>query len=369
MFIPTTSQELAVLGWDALDVILISGDTYIDTPYSGIAIIGHQLLANGYKVGIIAQPSVDSPDDITRLGEPRLFWGVSAGLVDSMVANTTALGKPRQYDDHTPGGLNNRRPDRATIVYSNLIRHYFKGTVPIVLGGIEASLRRVVHYDFWSDSPRRSVLLDAKADYLMYGMADLTVLELAETLKNGGDPRSIRGLCYASSTVPEGYLELPTFEEVKADKTVFTSMFHTFITITILSQHKAWHSDMRTVTSFENPPAPTLCSEEMDAVYSLPFEHAAHPWYAAQGEIRAIETIHFSIPTHRGCYGECNFCAIAVHEGRRLLALRRSSILDEARQMSNRPGFHRDYHGSVRTHSQYVWLRMSCESFAWCLPG
>lgn len=339
MFIPTTPQELADLGWDALDVILVSGDTYIDTPYSGIAIIGHQLLAAGYKVGIIAQPALDSPEDITRLGQPRLFWGVSAGLVDSLVANTTPLGKPRQYDDHTPGGLNNRRPDRATIVYSNLIRRYFKGTVPIVLGGIEASLRRVAHYDYWSDSLRRSVLLDAKADYIMYGMADLTVLELAETLRNGGDPRTIRGLCYTDSSVPEGYLELPSFEEVQADKAVFTSMFHTFYhnNDPISAQGLAQRYADRYV--IQNPPAPTLTTEQMDAVYSLPFEHAAHPYYAAQGEIRALDTIRFSIPTHRGCYGECNFCAIAVHEGRRVSWRSQESILAEAEQMSDRQGF------------------------------
>ena len=339
MFIPTTTQELADLGWDALDVILVNGDTYIDTPYSGIAIIGHQLLAAGYKVGIIAQPAVDSAEDITRLGEPRLFWGISAGLVDSLVANTTALGKPRNYDDQTPGGLNNRRPDRATIVYSNLIRRYFKGTVPIVLGGIEASLRRIVHYDFWSDSLRRSVLLDAKANYLMYGMSDLTVLELAETLKQGGDPRSIRGLCYADSAVPEGYLELPTFEEVQADKTVFTRMFNIFYQNNdpISAQGLAQRYNDRYV--IQNPPPETLTTGQMDAVYALPFEHAVHPYYASQGEVRALETIRFSIPTHRGCYGECNFCAIAVHEGRRVAWRSEESILSEAQQMSQRPGF------------------------------
>ena len=202
MFIPTTSQEAAALGWDPLDVILVSGDTYIDSPYSGAALIGKQLIAAGYRVGIIAQPEVNSATDITRLGEPRLFWGVTGGAVDSMVSNYTALGKPRRSDDYTPGGVNNRRPDRAVIVYANLIRRYFKHTVPIVLGGVEASLRRVVHYDYWTDSLRRSILLDAKADYLLYGMADLSILELAQALRAGVDPTQIRGLCYASATKP-----------------------------------------------------------------------------------------------------------------------------------------------------------------------
>ncbi|HAE86245.1 MAG TPA: YgiQ family radical SAM protein, partial [Anaerolineaceae bacterium] len=164
MFIPTTPQEVAALDWDPLDVILVSGDTYIDSPYSGAALIGKQLMAAGYRVGIIAQPEVNSATDIMRLGEPRLFWGVTGGAVDSMVSNYTALGKPRRSDDYPPGGVNNRRPDRAVIVYANLIRRYFKHTAPIVLGGVEASLRRVVHYDYWSDSLRRSILLDAKAD-------------------------------------------------------------------------------------------------------------------------------------------------------------------------------------------------------------
>lgn len=339
MFIPTTPEELTALNWPSLDVILVSGDTYIDSPYNGIALIGRQLLADGFRVGIVAQPDIHSPQDITRLGEPSLFWGVSAGAVDSLVANTTALGKPRRTDDHTPGGLNDRRPDRACIVYSNLIRHYFKGTVPIVLGGVEASLRRVVHYDFWSNALRRSILLDAKADYLLYGMADLSVLQLARALRDGRDPTNLRGLCYAASSMPEGYLELPSYEEVQTDKGAFTSMFHQFyqnndpITAKGLAQR---YADRYVV---QNPPAAVLTTAEMDAVYGLPFEYDVHPYYAAIGEVRAMDTIRFSIPTHRGCYGECNFCAIAVHEGRRVSWRSQESILAEARSMRQRPGF------------------------------
>jgi uncharacterized radical SAM protein YgiQ len=339
MFIPTTPQEVAALGWEPLDVILVSGDTYIDSPYSGVALIGKQLMAAGYRVGIIAQPDVGSAPDITRLGEPCLFWGVTGGAVDSMVSNYTALGKPRRSDDYTPGGVNNRRPDRAVIVYANLIRRYFKHTAPIVLGGVEASLRRVAHYDYWSDSLRRSVLLDAKADYLLYGMADLSILELAQALRAGDDPTQMRGLCYASATMPSDYLELPSFEEVSADKDRFIGMFHTFYQNNdpISAQGLAQRYGSRYVV--QNPPAKTLTTQEMDAVYALHFEHAVHPYYAAMGEVRALETIRFSIPTHRGCYGECNFCAIAMHEGRRVSWRSQESILNEARVMKARQGY------------------------------
>ena len=338
MFISTTILELEKLGWSQLDVILISGDTYIDSPYSGAALIGHQLLQAGFKVGIIAQPDINT-NQITRLGEPRLFWGVTAGCMDSMVANTTSMGKPRRTDDHTPGGVNNRRPNRATIVYANLIRRYFKNTVPIVLGGVEASLRRVAHYDFLSNNLRRAVLFDAKADYLLYGMADLSVLALVRALDTGEDPTIIRGLSYISKQAPEKYVELPSFEAVTVDKQAFTEMFHIFyrnndpINAQGLVQK---HGDRYLV---QNPPAPTLTQAELDAVYALHFEHAVHPYYAVQGEVRAMETLRFSIPTHRGCYGECNFCAIAVHEGRTVSWRSLESIIDEAREMTKREGF------------------------------
>jgi len=182
MFIPTTKKELEERGWDRLDVIIVSGDTYIDSSHFGSSVIGHVLMDGGYKVGIIAQPDINSPDDIMRLGEPELFWGVTSGSVDSMISNYTASNKRRNDDDLTPGGKNNKRPDRALIAYTNLIRRNFKNTVPIVLGGIEASLRRTAHYDFWSSRVRRSVLFDAKADILIYGMGEKAVLELAGSI-------------------------------------------------------------------------------------------------------------------------------------------------------------------------------------------
>lgn len=195
MFLPTTLEEVKKLGWDSLDVILISGDTYIDSSYNGTALIGKWLVKNGYRVGVIAQPDINSPDDITRLGEPNIYWAVSAGCVDSMVANYTAIKKKRHKDDFTPGGENNRRPDRASIVYTGLIRRFFKNSkIPIVLGGIEASLRRITHYDYWSNNLRRSLIFDAKADILSYGMGEKSMLELADALKGNREWRNIRGL-------------------------------------------------------------------------------------------------------------------------------------------------------------------------------
>jgi uncharacterized radical SAM protein YgiQ len=216
VFLPATPEELQELGWDRLDVILVTGDSYLDSPFVGVSVIGQSLLKAGYRVGVISQPDVDTAADITRLGEPALFWGVTGGCIDSMVANRTASGKRRREDDFTAGGINNRRPDRAVIVYANLIRRWFKETKPIVLGGIEASLRRIAHYDAWSNRVRRSILIDAKADMLVYGMGEKTVLELAARLKEGLAVSDTRGLCYVSSEQRIGALELPSYEEAAA---------------------------------------------------------------------------------------------------------------------------------------------------------
>jgi uncharacterized radical SAM protein YgiQ len=345
MFLPTTTDEVKTLGWDGLDVILVTGDSYIDSPFIGAAVIGKVLHNAGFHVGIIAQPDPKSDLDIGRLGEPRLFWGVTAGSVDSMVANYTALKKPRRSDDYTPGGLNNRRPDRASIVYANIIRRFSKKLhpglppLPIVLGGIEASLRRVAHYDFWDDAVRRSLLFDAKADYIIYGMAENPILEFAATLRDGTDPRSIRGLCYIAKEPPEDTIELPSYEVVASDKRAFIDMFHLFyrnnapVYARCLSQK---HADRYLV---QNPPAPHQTQAELDAVYSLGYERLQHPYYEAQGRVSALDTIGFSISTHRGCYGECNFCAIAVHEGTTVRWRSPASILAEAKGFTHHPGF------------------------------
>jgi len=331
------------LGWDQMDIILVTGDSYIDSPFIGTAVIGKVLGHAGYRVGVIAQPDIHSDTDISRLGEPRLFWGVTAGSVDSMVANYTALKKKRKSDDYTPGGINNRRPDRATIVYTNLIKRHFKNTRPIVLGGIEASLRRIAHYDFWSERVRSSILFDAKADYLLYGMAEKAVLQLAGALKAGGDVLSIRGLCYiageSESAQKRGYLELPPYEAVEKDNQALTDMFHAFYRNNDPLTAKGLYQKHGTRYLIHNPPAANLTQDEMDAIYALDFERAQHPYYERQGKVRALETIRFSIPGHRGCYGECNFCAIAVHEGRTVQWRSQQSILQEARKLTAHPDF------------------------------
>ncbi len=342
-FLPTTPEEVRRRGWDRLDVILVSGDSYIDSPLIGAAVIGRVLEHAGYRVGIIAQPAIDSPRDITRLGEPRLFWGVTGGSVDSMVANYSAGRRKRRQDDYTPGGLNNRRPDRAVIAYCNLIRRYFKETVPLLLGGIEASLRRVPHYDYWSDNVRRSILFDAKADYLLYGMAEGSVLAFARTLEdNSGDPASLRGLCCVRKTLPEfalAYRELPPYEEVAADKQSFTRMFHIFYRNNDPVSAAGLYQKHGERYLIHNPPAAYASQAELDEVYALPYQRAQHPYYESQGAVKALETIRFSINSHHGCYGECNFCAIAAHEGRTVRWRSPQSILAEARLLTELPGF------------------------------
>ncbi len=338
-FLPTTLAEMHARGWDELDVIIVSGDSYIDSPFIGAAVIGRVLEHAGFRVGIIAQPDANSNADITRLGEPVLFWGVTGGSVDSMVTNYTANKYKRRTDDYTPGGENNRRPDRAVMAYTNLIRRFYKNTRPIVLGGIEASLRRVAHFDFWSNSVRRSILFDAKADYILYGMAEQSVMTLARTLQSRDDPTTIRGLCYITRQPPEDYLVLPDYETVAVDKMAFINMFHTFyqntdpITAKGLIQR---HGDRILV---QNPPSPYATQKEMDEVYALPFLRVQHPYYEKQGPVRALDTIGFSISTHRGCYGECNFCAIAVHEGRTVRWRSQESVIKEAVSLTKMEGF------------------------------
>jgi len=346
MFLPATPQELSARNIKRPDIILVTGDAYIDSPFMGISLVGRVLESHGFSVGIIAQPDIKSGKDITRLGEPRLFWGVSGGAVDSMVANYTASKKRRKQDDYTPGGKNTRRPDRAVIAYTNLIRQHFKHTVPIVLGGIEASLRRIAHYDFWSDKIRRSILFDAKADYLLFGMAHDTVVQMAKTLDNfrtdhpeklAARLKRLSGIGYISDR-PSG-IELPSFEEVSRDKDLYAKSFKTFyaqtdpLTASTISQA---HQGRYLVLT--PPPVPSS-TKQMDAIHALPFTRALHPLDREKGDVRALETIRFSIPTHYGCYGECNFCAITVHQGRTVYWRSQDSILEEARKMTKDPDF------------------------------
>ncbi|MFH1074363.1 MAG: YgiQ family radical SAM protein [Candidatus Firestonebacteria bacterium] len=339
MFIPTTADEVKRLGWKNLDIILITGDAYIDSSFIGVAVVGKVLINAGYKVGIIAQPDLNSDMDITRLGEPKLFWGVTAGAVDSLVANYTALLRKRLEDDFTPGGENNKRPERTTIAYTNLIKRNFKKTKPIILGGLEASLRRIAHYDYFTDSIRRSVLFDAKADILVYGMGEKAVLELAKALKEGREWKNIKGICYASSESKPDYVEIAAYKEVKEDKKKFTEMFKIFYDNTdpVIARGLLQKQDTRYLV--QNPPQPNLTTPELDAIYDLDYEREVHPYYKQKGEVRAMETIKYSITSHRGCYGECNFCSLAVHQGTTVVSRSSESIIKEAENIAGRVNF------------------------------
>lgn len=339
MFLPITTQEVQKLGWKSIDVILVSGDTYIDSSFSGIALIGKYLLSKGFTVAVIPQPSVDSDIDIKRFGEPNLFWGISSGCVDSMVANYTAMKKKRRSDDFTPGGENTKRPDRALLAYSNLIRRFFKNTKPIVLGGIEASLRRASHYDYWSDSVRRSILFDAKADYLVYGMGEKTVFQIAQKLRAGKNTEDIKGICYISKEPRYEYVELPSYEKTSTDKAKFTAMFKKFYDNNDPLTAKGLYQKHGERFLIQNPPQDLLSEAEIDEIYNLEFHRDAHPELKKLGKVKALDTIKYSVTTHRGCYGECNFCAIAVHQGRTICSRSIDSVVKEVEDIAKMKDF------------------------------
>ena len=343
MFIPTTRQELDQLGWDQPEIILVTGDSYIDSPFIGVAIIGKVLLAAGFKVAIIAQPDVDSDTDIGRLGEPTLFWGVTAGCMDSMVCNYTASRKRRRTDDFTPGGENSKRPDRATIKYCTLIRRFFKNTAPLVIGGVEASLRRLTHYDFWTNKLRKSILFNAKADYLAYGMGEKSMVELAEALRENRPVENIRGFSYISKEPRKGYLTLPSHQECLDDKMKFIELYHGMYDNIDVITANGLNQQQDTRWLIQNPPAKYLTEKELDEVGDLEYELEQHPFYEKDGPVKALETIRFAIPTHRGCYGECNFCAITVHQGRTVRSRSQESIVREANRMTK----HKKFKGNI----------------------
>ena len=345
-FIPTTRKEVSDLGWSSLDVILVAGDAYVDSHHMGVAVIGRVLMDEGYRVGIIAQPDIHSHGDITRLGAPELFWGVTSGAVDSLVANYTASGKRRKRDDLTPGGVNSQRPDRAVIIYSNLIRRYFKNQPYIVLGGIEASLRRISHYDAWSNRVRRSILFDAKADVLVYGMGESSLVALAQKRREGLSLTGIRGICYISRDVPppddqfpSPDLVLPPHNDVSKDRNQFTIMFKAFYENADPVTGRRLYQKQDTRYLVQNPPALPLPPNALDRIYELPYARDIHPFYGKKGKVPALDTIRFSLTTHRGCYGECRFCAITVHQGRHVSSRSEASILREARGFLKHPRF------------------------------
>lgn len=341
MFLPTTREEMEKLGWKELDVILITGDAYVDHPSFGVALIGHYLVSKGYRVGIISQPDWRSDKDIKRLGRPKLFFGITAGNVDSMVANYTASMKKRKNDDYTPAGIAGKRPDRATIVYSNLVRWFFPD-VPIVLGGLEASLRRFAHYDWWQDKIRKSVLVDAKADLLVYGMGERTVLNIAKILEQTGDVekcREIKGVVWWTSKKPEDTIEIPSCEEICSDKYKYAELvkMQNSLTDPFKPIRLCQKQDTRYVV--QNPPEFPLEQREMNELYLLPFERKVHPHYESLGHVKAIDTIQFSLTAVRGCYGGCSFCALTHHQTAHVVYRSAESILEEVRIITKHPDF------------------------------
>lgn len=372
MFIPTTADELKNLGWKNCDIIIVSGDTYIDSPFSGAALIGKILIANGFKVGIIAQPDIQSEKDIASLGEPNLFWAVTAGCMDSMVANYTATGKRRKNDDLTPGEINNKRPDRASIVYTNLIKKYFKKSAPIVLGGVEASLRRAVHYDFWSDSLKKSILIDSEADYLLFQMADKSVVELAKAIQSKNIPliKKIRGLCYKIKEneigeVDANFIQLPSYDEINKDesKNLFIDFFKTFYANSRNPYESKTLIQKQDRTRFVviNPDPLPLSQSEIDKIYSLEFERSVHPKYLKMGRVKAQETIATSITTHRGCFGECNFCSIAIHQSPIIVSRSINSVVEEAKKIASQKDF-KGYISNVGGATANMY-KTSCKKF------
>lgn len=337
MFLPMTRKEMLKLGWGELDVILVTGDAYIDSYFDGTAVIGKYLVKHGFKVGVISQPDIENDRDILSLGEPKLFWGVSAGIMDSMVANYTASGLKRKKDDLTPGGINNRRPDRAVLKYTNLIKRFSKEKKPVVIGGVEASLRRFAHYDFKTDKIRGSILADSKADILVFGMAEKTVLEVAQRLKGEVETNDIPGTCCLANKLPENGDELPPFEKCKDDKDAFIDMTQIFMKAMREKTPVFQKQGQRYIV--QNPPSEHFSTEELDTVHEMDFERAVHPECLKKGEVRAIETIRNSVVTHRGCFGSCSFCSIAAHQGSDVISRSEGSILREVKKLASKKGF------------------------------
>ncbi len=343
LFLPVNREDMARRGWDELDFVFISGDAYVDHPSFANAVIPRVLESRGFRVGIIAQPDWRKLDDFLVMGRPRLAALVSAGNLDSMLSHFTAAKRPRSDDPYSPGGKAGRKPQRATVVYCNRAREAWKD-IPLVIGGVEASLRRFAHYDYWSDSVRRSILVDSKADLLVFGMGERPVLEIADALSSGKpvqDIRNIRGTCYRSKggELPPGSVFLPSFNHVSSDREAFAEAFRLqyleqdpFSGRPVVQDQGAWHV-------VQNPPSLPLSTEWMDMIYDLPYARAPHPVYEGSGGIPAIEEVQFSITAHRGCFGSCSFCSISSHQGRMIQSRSDGSILREARILTELPGF------------------------------
>lgn len=332
-FLPVTKEEMEARGIWQPDFVYICGDAYVDHPSFGAAIITRLLESRGYSVGMIAQPDWRKKESIAVFGKPRLGFLVSAGNMDSMVNHYTVAKKHRKQDAYSPGGKMGLRPDRAVTVYSNLIRQTYKHT-PIILGGIEASLRRLAHYDYWSDGMKRSVLMDAGADLISYGMGERSILEIAEALDKGFPVSSITfipGTVYKTKEMPKGEL-LPSYEQLCENKKAYADSFRIQYENTDAFSGKVLIEDYgNRGYVVQNPPAKPLSQKEMDEVYALPYARTYHPMYEKQGKIPAIEEIKFSITSNRGCFGGCNFCALTFHQGRIVQTRSHASIIEEAK--------------------------------------
>ncbi len=339
-FLPLTKKEMAELGWKEPDFVYVIGDAYVDHSSFGAAIISRVLESRGYKVAIISQPDWNNPESINVFGKPRLGFLVSAGNMDSMVNHYTVNKKRRHSDAYTPGGETGKRPDRATLVYCNLIKKKYKDS-PIIIGGIEASLRRLGHYDYWSDKLKRSILMDSGADILVYGMGELASVEIADALNSGIDVSDItyvKGTVYKAKTlenITEDFIELPDFNLLLEDKLNYAKSFKIqykntdHVTAKILVEK---YGEKRYVV--QNPPQRPLTMQEMDDVYELPYMNTYHPSYEKKGGVPAIKEVKFSLTSNRGCFGGCNFCALSFHQGRVLQARSHESLIKEAVAMT-----------------------------------
>ena len=339
-FLPVNAKEARALGWDAPDFVYVTGDAYVDHPSFGLAIISRVLEAAGYRVAMLPQPDWHSCEPFKAYGRPKIGFLVTAGVIDSMVNHYTAAKKKRSEDAYSPGGRAGCRPDRATIVYCNRIREAY-GDVPIAIGGVEASLRRFAHYDYWDDRVRNSMLVDAGADVLMFGMGERSVVKVAEWMASGRDFAEMRvpGTCVMAGQAPEGFVEIAPMEAVAKDKRAYAEAFKVQYDEQdpVRGRPIAQKNGKRWM--LQNVPDLPLSQQELDAVYALPYMRAYHPMYERDGGIPAIAEVKCSIASVRGCFGACNFCALTFHQGRIVTARSKESILAEGRLLTRQPGF------------------------------
>ncbi|MBQ0153312.1 MAG: YgiQ family radical SAM protein [Bacteroidales bacterium] len=336
-YLPTTKRELELRGWDTVDVILFSGDAYIDHPQFGAAVIGRVLEAHGYRVAIVPQPDWHGDHrDFTKLGAPRLFFGITAGSMDSMVNHYTANKRRRSDDAYTPEGRAGMRPDYCTVTYATIIRRYFP-TTPIVIGGIEASMRRLAHYDYWSDSFKPSILVDSSADLLVYGMGEKSIVAIADAISATGTvPHDIPQTAYRTDTLPalpdDNKIVLHGYQAEKNNKILYAEDFR-------LTEIESNRITAKTIIQDDiviNPPYPTMTTDELDAVYDLPFQYMPHPKYKDK-HIPAYEMIRFSVCLHRGCFGGCSFCTISAHQGKQITSRSKSNIIRQISRLKDLP--------------------------------